>query len=46
MSNTTLFMGNELAALGAARAGVTVATGYPGTPSTEALEYLAKHFGQ
>jgi len=46
MGNKTLLMGNELAALGAVRAGVTVATGYPGTPSTEALEYLAKHYGK
>jgi indolepyruvate ferredoxin oxidoreductase alpha subunit len=36
-------MGNEAIALGAIRAGVRVVTGYPGTPSTEALETAAKH---
>lgn len=34
-------LGNEAIALGALHAGVTVATGYPGTPSTELIEYLA-----
>ncbi|MCL1930463.1 MAG: thiamine pyrophosphate-binding protein, partial [Treponema sp.] len=38
-----LLMGNEAIALGAMRAGVRVVTGYPGTPSTEALETAAKH---
>jgi len=38
-----LLMGNEAIALGAIRAGVRVVTGYPGTPSTEALETAAKH---
>ena len=33
-----LLMGNEAIALGALRAGVRVVTGYPGTPSTEAIE--------
>jgi len=37
-----LLMGNEAIALGAMRAGVRVVTGYPGTPSTEALETVAK----
>ncbi len=41
-----LLMGNEAAALGAVRAGIALATGYPGTPSTETLEYVAKHFGR
>ena len=36
-------MGNEAIALGALRAGVSVVAGYPGTPSTEALETAAKH---
>jgi indolepyruvate ferredoxin oxidoreductase alpha subunit len=36
-------MGNEAIALGAMRAGVSVVTGYPGTPSTEVLETAAKH---
>jgi indolepyruvate ferredoxin oxidoreductase alpha subunit len=38
-----LLMGNEAIALGAMRAGVSVVTGYPGTPSTEVLETAAKH---
>ncbi len=37
-----LLLGNEAIAWGAIDAGVRVVTGYPGTPSTEALEYLAK----
>ena len=37
-----LLMGNEAMALGALRAGVRVAAGYPGTPSTEVLETIAK----
>ncbi len=35
-------MGNEAVALGALAAGVQVVCGYPGTPSTEALETIAK----
>ena len=35
-----LLSGNEAIALGAYEGGVTVATGYPGTPSTEILEAL------
>ncbi|HOV51962.1 MAG TPA: indolepyruvate ferredoxin oxidoreductase subunit alpha, partial [Methanothrix sp.] len=35
--------GNEAIARGAYEAGVTVGTGYPGTPSTEILENLAKY---
>jgi indolepyruvate ferredoxin oxidoreductase alpha subunit len=38
-----LLMGNEAVALGALRAGVQVAAGYPGTPSTEILETLVKY---
>ena len=37
-----LLMGNEAIAEGAIRAGVAVATGYPGTPSSEILETIAK----
>ncbi len=37
-----LLSGNEAVALGAYHSGVTVATGYPGTPSTEVLEHLAR----
>lgn len=36
-------MGNEAIALGAVRAGVALVSGYPGTPSTEVLEAVAKH---
>ncbi len=36
-------MGNEAIALGAIRAGVQSVSGYPGTPSTEILENIAKH---
>ena len=35
-------MGNEVIALGAMAAGVNVVSGYPGTPSTEVLEAIAK----
>ena len=35
-------MGNEAIALGAIAAGVNVVAGYPGTPSTETLETVAK----
>jgi indolepyruvate ferredoxin oxidoreductase, alpha subunit len=38
-----LMSGNEAIARGAFEAGVTVAAGYPGTPSTEILEELAKY---
>lgn len=37
-----LVMGNEAIGLGAVRAGVRMVTGYPGTPSTEILETIAK----
>jgi len=36
-----LFMGNEAIARGALEAGVSVAAGYPGTPSSEIIERLA-----
>ena len=35
-------MGNEAIALGAIRSGVRLAAGYPGTPSTEILETIAR----
>lgn len=38
-----LLMGNEAIALGAINAGVHVVSGYPGTPSTEILETVAKY---
>jgi len=37
-----LLSGNEALALGAYHAGVGVATAYPGTPSTEILEFIAR----
>ncbi len=39
-------MGNEAIALGALAAGVRLVAGYPGTPSTEVLETVAKHRGE
>ena len=39
-------MGNEAIALGALAAGVNVVAGYPGTPSTEVLETIAKRRGE
>ena len=38
-------MGNEAIAMGALAAGVRLVCGYPGTPSTEVLETVAKHRG-
>jgi len=38
-----LMLGNEAVARGAFEAGVTVATAYPGTPSTEITENIAKY---
>ncbi|MCG8471131.1 MAG: thiamine pyrophosphate-dependent enzyme [Desulfobacterales bacterium] len=38
----TLFMGNEAIVRGALEAGVAVAAGYPGTPSSEIIENLAR----
>lgn len=38
-----LMSGNEAAALGAIAAGVRFYAGYPITPATEVMEYLAKH---
>jgi indolepyruvate ferredoxin oxidoreductase alpha subunit len=37
-----LMMGNQALAYGALKAGVKVVSGYPGTPSTEVLETIAK----
>ncbi len=39
-----LYSGNEAIARGAYEAGVTLAAGYPGTPSTEILEYVAERY--
>ena len=43
--NTFWMSGNEAIALGAYEAGVAVASGYPGTPSTEIMENLATYEG-
>ncbi|MDR1270641.1 MAG: indolepyruvate ferredoxin oxidoreductase subunit alpha [Planctomycetaceae bacterium] len=40
----TLLSGNEAIARGAYEAGVTLAAGYPGTPSTEILENIAAKY--
>lgn len=40
-TQVALLTGNEAIARGAYEAGVAVATGYPGTPSTEILEFLS-----
>lgn len=40
---TTWMSGNEAIALGAYEAGVHVASGYPGTPSTEIMENLSRY---
>ncbi len=39
------YSGNEAIALGAYEAGVKVASGYPGTPSTEVMENLSRYEG-
>lgn len=38
-----VLLGDEAVALAAVHAGVTAAYAYPGTPSTEILEYLVRH---
>ncbi len=43
---TTLLMGNEAIVRGALEAGVKVAAGYPGTPSSEIIENLASVAGE
>ena len=40
-----LYSGNEAIARGAFEAGVRIGAGYPGTPSTEILEALARYEG-
>ncbi len=41
--HTEYWMGNEAIGMGALAAGVNVVAGYPGTPSTEVLETIARH---
>ena len=43
MSNKVIMLGNEAIARGAYEAGVKLSSAYPGTPSTEISEYLAKY---
>lgn len=43
MGNKILMLGNEAIARGAYEAGVKVSSAYPGTPSTEISEFLAKY---
>lgn len=38
-----MIMGNQAIALGALQAGIGLAAGYPGTPSSEIIEYVAKY---
>ncbi|MBB5217882.1 indolepyruvate ferredoxin oxidoreductase subunit alpha [Treponema rectale] len=38
-----MIMGNQAIALGALKAGVKLAAGYPGTPSSEIIEFIAKY---
>ncbi|MCH5154667.1 MAG: indolepyruvate ferredoxin oxidoreductase subunit alpha [Clostridiales bacterium] len=45
MSDKIIMLGNEAIARGAYEAGVKVASSYPGTPSTEISEFLAKYDG-
>ena len=43
MNNKKLLLGDEAFALGALNAGLSGAYAYPGTPSTEILEYVQEH---
>ena len=43
MSKIILLSGNEAIARGAFEAGVRVAAGYPGTPSTEILQNITRY---
>jgi indolepyruvate ferredoxin oxidoreductase alpha subunit len=43
MTKKTIMLGNEAIARGAYEAGVKLSSAYPGTPSTEISEYLAKY---
>ncbi len=44
--HSEFLMGNEAIAMGALAAGVNLVCGYPGTPSTEVLETVAKRRGE
>lgn len=43
MNKVQFLMGNQAIALAAMEAGVNIATGYPGTPSSEVLETIAQN---
>ena len=43
MSENQMIMGNQAIALGALKAGVNLVAGYPGTPSSEIIEFIAKY---
>ncbi len=43
---TQALLGDEAVALGAVHGGVSVAYGYPGTPSTEIIEYIQQFYRQ
>ncbi len=43
MGKKIVLSGNESIARGALESGISLATGYPGTPSTEILEYIAAY---
>ncbi|MEA1924762.1 MAG: indolepyruvate ferredoxin oxidoreductase subunit alpha [Candidatus Altiarchaeota archaeon] len=45
MGKKAVLSGNESIARGALESGISLATGYPGTPSTEILEYIAAKSG-
>lgn len=41
-----MIMGNQAIALGALKAGVNLVAGYPGTPSSEIIEFISKYKNQ
>lgn len=41
--STNMIMGNQAIALGALKAGVNLVAGYPGTPSSEIIEFISKY---
>lgn len=41
--STQMIMGNQAIALGALKAGVNLVSGYPGTPSSEIIEFISKY---
>lgn len=43
MTSKRILMGNEAIAFGAIKAGVQIASGYPGTPSSEVMETIISH---